>query len=86
LIIPDLTGPKVRTIVGEETMMASPSTDIVRSAWEALASRLTPAQRETQCPRSALIPVLLRRLPLLRQPHLPRQRSRPRGGLEIRKA
>ena len=37
-------------------MMASPSTDIVRSAWEALASRLTPAQRETAMrPRSALV-------------------------------
>jgi hypothetical protein len=29
-----------------EAMMASPSTDIISSAWDALASHLTPAQRE----------------------------------------
>ena len=36
--------------------MASPSTDIIPSAWEALAGRLTPAQREAAMrPGSALL-------------------------------
>jgi hypothetical protein len=30
-----------------EAMMASPSADIIPNAWDALAGRLTPAQRET---------------------------------------
>ncbi len=39
-----------------EAMMASPSTDIIPSAWEALAGRLTPAQREAAMrPGSALV-------------------------------
>jgi len=37
-------------------MMASPSTDIVPNAWETLAGRLTPAQREAAMrPGSALV-------------------------------
>ena len=39
-----------------ETMMASRSTDIIPNAWDALASRLTPARREAAMrPGSALV-------------------------------
>ena len=39
-----------------KAMMANPSTDIVPNAWEALAGRLTPAQREAAMrPGSALV-------------------------------
>jgi hypothetical protein len=37
-------------------MMVNPSTDIIPNAWDALASRLTPAQREAAMrPGSALV-------------------------------